>query len=83
MDKQRKFVGTFEARCADGTRVTISHFVEILRSPSSTGTVEVEGDHLLCDEQKQDVQRLKKGRYEITGPGGDTIIAVSDDPDAP
>ena len=83
MDKYRKFVGTFEARCADGTRVKISHYVEILRSPSAAGTREDEGDHVLFDEQKQDVQRLKKGRYEISGPDGGRIIAVSDDPDAP
>jgi hypothetical protein len=84
MHKYRKFVGTFEARCADGTPVKISHYVEILRSESSSGTIEREGDdHLLCDEQQQDVQRLKKGRYEIPGPDGNKIIAVSDDPAAP
>ncbi|MBI3861896.1 MAG: hypothetical protein HY290_08360 [Planctomycetia bacterium] len=83
MDKYRKFAGTFEARCADGTRVKISHYVEILRSPSSAGTSEVEGDHVLFDEQKQEVQRLKKGHYEIRGSDGEKIIAISDDPDAP
>jgi len=45
--------------------------------------VEREGDHLLDDEQEQEVQRLKKGRYEIPGPEGDKIIAASDDPNAP
>jgi len=44
---------------------------------------EGEGDHLLYDEQEQEVQRLKKGHYEIPGPDGKKIIAVSDDPDAP
>jgi hypothetical protein len=83
MDKHRKFLGTFEARCANGTCVNISHYVEILRSASSVGTVEVEGDHLLFDERKQDVQRLKKGHYELPDPRGDKIIAISDDPDAP
>jgi hypothetical protein len=83
MEKYRKFVGTFEARCEDGTRVKISHYVETLRSESSSGTVEREGDHLLYDEQKQDVQRLKKGRYAMQGVEGDKIIAASDDPDAP
>ena len=66
-----------------GTRVKISHYIEILRSASSAGTVEVEGDHLFFDERKQDVQRLKKGHYEIPGPEGDKIIAVSKDPNAP
>lgn len=83
MNKQRKFLGTFAARCADGTRVNIFHYVEILCSASSAGTVEVEGDHLLFDERKQDVQRLKKGSYELQSLEGDKIIAVSDDPDAP
>jgi len=83
MNKYRKYVGTFEARCANGTPVKISHYVEILRSPSSAGTQEVEGDHLLFDEQKQDVERLKKGHYEIPGPDGGKLIAVSEDPDAP
>ncbi len=83
MDKRRKYVGTFEAQCSDGRRVKISHFVEILRSATSTGMREGEGDHLLYDEQERDVQRLKKGHYEIPGPDGEKIIAVSDDPDAP
>jgi hypothetical protein len=83
MEKYRKFVGTFEAQCADGTPVKISHYVEILRSESSSGSAEREGDHLLYDAQKQDVQRLKKGRYAMQGFDGDKIIAASDDPDAP
>ncbi len=83
MDKYRKYVITFEARCADGSRVKISHFVEILRSATSTGMCEREGDHLLYDEQEQEVQRLKKGHYEIPGPDGKKLIAVSDDPAAP
>jgi hypothetical protein len=83
MEKHRKYVGTFEARCADGTPVKISHYVEILRSQTSSGTVEREGDHLLYDEQEQEVQRLKKGRYEIKGPDGGKIIAASDGPNAP